>query len=152
MFAQMLLQQLVCDATSPELVGLGFIFWPWRFLAAQLDRGIALEIDRLLQQLFYLRDSVVNPFRVWSVNLVSRFQRAEKNVPCYRVAIFCIECINVLLRKEEMTEIEQFQITQQEFLRDLLIQLLAGIMAFFQEPADRHGDRFFRGRYDRWRG
>ncbi len=60
----MLLQQLVCDATSPELVGLGFIFWPWRFLAAQLDRGIALEIDRLLQQLFYLRDSVVNPFRV----------------------------------------------------------------------------------------
>ena len=121
-------------------------------MAAQLDRGIALEIDRLLQQLFYLRDSVVHPFRVQGVNLVSRFQRAEKNVPRYRVAVFCSERVNVLLRKEEMTEIEQFQITPQEFFRNLLVQLLAGIMAFFQEPADRHGDRFFRRRYHRWRG
>src|SRR5947199_10528349 len=64
MLAQMLLQQLVRNTAAPELVGFCFIFWPGRFLAAQLDRGIALEVDRLLQQFLYFRDSVVNPFSI----------------------------------------------------------------------------------------
>ena len=64
MFAQMLLQQLVCDTTTPELIGFRFIFWPCRFLSAHLDRRIALEINRLLQQLFYLGDPIINAFRI----------------------------------------------------------------------------------------
>ena len=107
MLAQMLLQQLVCDTTAPELVGFRFIFWPRRFLATQLDRRIALEINRLLQQLFYLGDPSINSFGVQRVDVVSRLQRAEKNVSCDRVAVFCIERVNVLLRKEKVTEIEQ---------------------------------------------
>src|SRR5882724_6677589 len=151
MLAQMLLQQLVCDTTAPELVGFCLIFWPWRFLAAQLDRRVALEINGLLQQLFYLRNPLVNPLRVQGINLVSRFQRAEKNIPRDRVAVFCGERVNVLLRKEKMAEIEQLQIAQEEFSRNFLIQLLAGILAFLEEAADGHGNRFLRRCYGRRR-
>ena len=64
MLAQMLLQQLVRDTAAPELIGFRFIFRPCRLLAAQLDGRIALEIDRLLQQFFYLCDPIINAFRV----------------------------------------------------------------------------------------
>ena len=90
-------------------------------MAAQLDRGIALEVDRLLQQFLDFRDPVVNPFRIESVDVVSRLQRAKKNVPGHRAAVFCIECVNVFLRKEEVTEIEQLQVRLQKFFRNVLV-------------------------------
>ena len=64
MFAQMLLKQFVRDPATPELVGLGFIFCPGLFLTAQFDRRIDFEIDRLLQQLFYLGHAFVNALAV----------------------------------------------------------------------------------------
>ena len=114
-FAQMLLQQLVCDTTPPELVGFGLIFWPGRFLAAQLDRCITLEIDRLLQQVFYLGDPLVNALRVQRVNVVGRLERAKKNVFCHRAAVLGVQLIDIFLGKKKMTEIEHLQIRLQEF-------------------------------------
>src|SRR5438477_7057670 len=75
----MLLEQLVCNAPAPELVGFSLIFRPRRFLAAQLDRRVAFEIDRLFQQLFDFRNPFVNALRVQSVDLVCRLPREKKN-------------------------------------------------------------------------
>ena len=152
MFAQMLLQQLVGNTAAPELVSFGFIFRPWRFLTAQLDRLVALKIYRLLQKFFYLGHPLINTFGVQSVDVVSRFQGAKKNISSDRIAVFCAESVNVLLCKKEVTVIEQLQIRLQEFFRNLLVKLLTGIMAFLQEAADRHGDCFLRRRHRRWRG
>ena len=78
----MFLQQLAIDPTAPELIGLRLIFGPRRFLAAKLNGRVGFKVERLLQQLFNVSDAVVNALRVEVVNLVSRFQRAEKNVAC----------------------------------------------------------------------
>src|SRR5206468_4521873 len=80
----------------------------------------------------------------------SRFQCAKENVPCHGVAVLCVERVDILLREEEVTEIEQLQIRLQEFFRNFLIQLLPSIVALLQQPPDRHGDRFLRRRYRRW--
>ena len=77
MFAQVFLQQLICDATPPELIRFRRIFWPRRFLTAKLHRRVALEVDWLLQQFFYFRDPLINAFGVESVNFVGRFQCAK---------------------------------------------------------------------------
>src|SRR6266542_3043843 len=100
MFAQMLLQQLVCDTTPPELVGFRLIFWPRRFLTAQLDRRIALEIDRLLQQFFYLDHPLVNAFRIERVNVVSGLERAKKDVSRHRASVFGVQLIDIFLSEK----------------------------------------------------
>jgi hypothetical protein len=41
-----------------------------------------------------------------------------------------------------MAEIEQLQVCLKELLRNILIQSLPSVMAFFQKPPHRHGDRF----------
>ena len=47
MFAQFFLQQLIGDPRLPELIGFGFIFWPGRFLPAQVDGAVGIEGRRL---------------------------------------------------------------------------------------------------------
>jgi hypothetical protein len=49
-----------------------------------------------------------------------------------------------------MAEIEHLQIRLQEFLRDLLAELLPGVMAFLEKPADGHRHRFPRTRRCLW--
>jgi hypothetical protein len=115
-------------------------------LTAQFDCRIAFEVDRLFQQLFYFRHAFINALRIQSVNLVGRLERSQENVPGHGVAILRGDGVNVFLRKKEMAEIEHFQICLQEFLRNFLAELLPGIMAFLQEPPDRHCHRFSRTR------
>jgi hypothetical protein len=46
-----------------------------------------------------------------------------------------------------MAEIEHLQIRLQEFLGNLLAELLPGVMAFLEKPADGHRHRFSRTRW-----
>ena len=48
-----------------------------------------------------------------------------------------------------MAEIEHLQIRLQKFSRNVLIELLTGVMAFLQEAANRHGNCFSRRRHGR---
>jgi len=52
MLAEVFLQQLVFNAVPPDRVGLSFIFWPWNFLPAELDRLGRFEIERLIELCF----------------------------------------------------------------------------------------------------
>ena len=63
-----------------------------------------------------------------------------------RVAILRVERINVFLREKEMAEIEHLEICLQEFFRNLVVQLLPGVMTLLQEAAHGHRDRFARTR------
>ena len=102
----MFLEQLVCEPAAPELIGFRFIFRPWQFLAAKLNCCLALEVDRLLQQLFDLGNTFIHAFRIEIVNFVSRFQRAEKHVARDRVAIFRIKFIDIFLGEKQMAVIQ----------------------------------------------
>ena len=55
---------------------------------------------------------------------------------------FAVKRVDILLGEEEMAEIEQLEIGPEEFLGDFVVQRLMGVVAFFQEPADRDGDLF----------
>ncbi len=92
------------------MIGFSLIFWPWRFLAAQLNRRIALEVDRLLQQLFYFSDTIIYAFGIESVNFVGRFEISEQDVAGNRTGILRIQLVYILLSKKEMAEVEHFQI------------------------------------------
>src|SRR5437667_10400549 len=80
--AQMFLQQFVRNASPPKLIRFRLILWPRRFLPAQLNLCIALEINRLFQQFFDLSDTLVHPSCIEIINLVSGFKCAEENVAC----------------------------------------------------------------------
>ena len=41
-----------------------------------------------------------------------------------------------------MAEIEKLEISLEKFLRNLVVQRLMGVMAFFQKPPDGNGDLF----------
>ena len=41
-----------------------------------------------------------------------------------------------------MTEIEKLEISLKKFLRDLVVQRLMRVVAFFQKSPDRNGDLF----------
>ncbi len=47
MLGQFFLEQLVLNPLPPELIGLRFVLRPGRFLAAQQDRFVRLEVHRL---------------------------------------------------------------------------------------------------------
>ena len=69
----MFLQQLAIDPTAPELIGLRLIFWPRRFLATKLNRGVAFKINRLLEQVLNFRNTLIHAFRIKIINFVGRF-------------------------------------------------------------------------------
>ena len=100
----------------PKLIGIGVIFWPGGFLAAHLHGRVALEIERLLQQLLDLCHPLINAFLVEIVNLVGRFEVAEQDVVAQRGAVFSRQRIDVLLGKEKVTEIEQLEVVTEKFL------------------------------------
>ena len=142
MFAQMFLQQLAGDAPAPKLIGFRVIFRPGRFLAAKLDRPVSLEIERLFEQLFHFRHARVDALLVQIVNLVSRFQIAEQNIVIDRRAVLRVDGVDILLREEKMTEVEQFEIRPQKFARDFVIEGLMRVMAFLEKPAHRNANLF----------
>src|SRR5262249_3349071 len=106
--------------------------------------GIAFEVDRLFQKLFYFRHSLINTLRVERVDFVSGLKSSHKHVWGHGVAILRSDGINVFLGEKEMAEIEHLQIRLQEFLRNLFVQFLPGVLAFLQESPDRHRHRFSR--------
>ena len=79
-------------------------------MTAQLDRRIALEVDRLFQQLLYFSDTIINAFRIKRVNFVGRFEVAEQNVPGHGTGILRIQLVDILLSEKEMAEVEHLQV------------------------------------------
>ena len=116
------------------MIGLGFIFWPWRFFPSQLYSRVGLEIHRrFLQQLFDLADSLVDSLLVEVVNLVSRLEISEQNIVGQSRPVFCGQRVDLFLSEEEVAEIEQLEVIAQKFLRHLGVQLLMGVMALFEK-------------------
>ena len=114
MFAQIFLKQLVRDPSAPEFIGLGFIFRPGRFLPAQVDGVVRLEIHRLLEQFLDLGHPIVDPLLVEIEDLVGRLQVAEQNIVIERGAVFRGERVDILLGEEKMAEIEKLEIASSE--------------------------------------
>ena len=106
-------------------------------MAAELNRRDGLKIDRLLEQLLHLGDTLIHAFGVEIVNFVGWFHIAQKNVIVERAAIFCIERIDILQREKEMTVIEQLEISLEKFFRQFIVELLLRVMPFLQKSADR---------------
>jgi hypothetical protein len=119
--AHALLEELVRHAPAPDRIGLGFVFRPDSFLAAELDRLIAFELHRLLDELFDFRDALINALLVKLVDFISRLEIAEQNVVVDRGAVLRVKRVDILLREEKMAEIEQLEISAKELLRDLVI-------------------------------
>ena len=140
MFAQMFLEQFARDPPAPDGVGLAFIFRPGRFLAAQLDGRIVLEIGRLIEQLLDFRHPIVDPLEVKLEDFVGGLQISQEHIVIQRGGVLRGQHVDILLGEEEMAEIEQLQIGLEEFLGNLVVQGLVGVMAFLQEPANRGGD------------
>ena len=68
-----------------------------------------------------------------------------------RGAIFRVQGIDVRLREEQMAKIEQFEIGLQNLLRHLIVEWLPGVMAFFEQPADRNTNLIRIGLGQSWR-
>ena len=80
MFAQVFLEQFTRDPATPDCIGFRLIFRPGRFLAAQLDRAVVLEIDRLLEHLLDFRHAVVDALGVELVDFVGRLQVSQQHI------------------------------------------------------------------------
>ena len=104
-------------------------------MAAKLNRGVTLEINRLFQQFFNFSDTLVHAFRIEIINFVSRLECAKENVAGNRVAVFCVQLIDIFLSEKQMAVIEHLEVRLKEFSRDLFIKLLMGVMTFLQEAA-----------------
>ena len=109
---------------------------PSRITRVRPGISIAFKIRwRLLQEFFDLRNPIVHPLRVKIVNLKGGLQIPQQNVVIDRRAVFRAEGIHILLREEQMAEIEQLQIGPQELLRHFIIQRLMRVMAFLEQAA-----------------
>ena len=142
-FAQVFLEQLARNASAPDLISFRLILRPGRFLSAQLNGPVLLEIDRLLDQGFDLRHPGVDPLGIEIINLVGRFQVPQQDIVVQRRRILGGERIDIVLGEKEMAEIEQLEIGAKEFLGNLVVQRLVGVVALFQEPS--HGNRHLLG-------
>jgi len=54
-----------------------------------------------------------------------------------RGAVFRREGVDVFLGKKEVAEIEDLEVTGEEFARNLVVQRVVGVMAFLQQSANR---------------
>ena len=88
MFAQMFLEQFAHDPATPDVVGFRLILRPGRFLPAQLNSRVALEIDGLIELLLDLGDAIVHPLGVEIVDFVGRLQISQEHIVIERGAVF----------------------------------------------------------------
>ena len=80
MLGQFLLQQLVRDSIMPKFVGLRFVLRPGRFLAAEEDGLVRLEIHRLFDQLLDFFHPVLHSLLENGENFVGRLEVPEQDV------------------------------------------------------------------------
>ena len=86
-------------------------------------------------------------------NFVGRLYVSEKHIVIEGVAIFGRKFVDVFLGEKEMAVIKHLEITGEQFARDLVVQRVMGVVAFFEQPRDRDGDLLgIRFRFDRLGG
>ena len=73
---------------------------------------------------------------------ISNLLRAERGEVTKGSIEFRGQRVDILLREEQVTEIEQLEIRTQELARHVIVQRLVSVMALFQQAADRHTDLF----------
>ena len=140
MIGQLLLQELVLDPLAPKIIGLGFVLRPGRFLPAEEDGFVGLEINRLLDQFLDLLDPIFHPFLENGENLVRRLEVPEQDVVVESGGVFRGESVDILLGEKEMAEIEDLEVAGEQFARNLVVQRMMRVVALLEEASDREAD------------
>ena len=71
---------------------------------------------------------------------MGRIQVPEQDIVIERLAVFRGKKVDILLGKKEVAEIKNFEVTGEQFARDLVVQRVVGVVAFLEEAADRKAD------------
>ena len=137
---QRLLKHLALDAVPPDAVGVRFVLRPRSFFPVEFDQPVAREFKLLFEQLFHLRDALLDALFVEIEDHECRVGIREGDVGMERLAVFRGEGVDVLLSEVEPVVVEPFEVVLEEDLGDLAVELLAAVVALLEEAAHRDGN------------
>ena len=69
-----------------------------------------------------------------------RLEVPEEDGVVERGAVFRGEGVDILLGEKEVAEIQDLEVTGEQFARDLVVQRMVSVMAFLEETTDREPD------------
>ena len=73
---------------------------------------------------------------------MGRLEVPEQDIVVECCAVFRGERVDIFLGKKEVAVIKNLEVTGQQFARDLIVQRVVSVVAFFQETTDREPDLF----------